>query len=264
MPPVDIPGLQPEGVVNAASLRAGAVAPGQIVSIFGAGLGPSTGIGASFNDTGGLSTLVGDTRVFFDSVAAALLFVRSDQLNVQVPYSLAGRSSTVLQVFHKDRATDAITLPVAPSAVGIFTVTGGGGQAAALNQDGSPNSATSPAKVGDIVTLFATGEGQTTPTGQAGRPSTEPFPRPLLPVSVEIGSHPAEVLFAAGAPGFVGLLQVNARIPLSVAPNRAAPVMLRVGGSASQNGVTIAVRQMKAESEVAGRQPVKVVFWPEP
>ena len=242
MPPVDIPGLQPEGVVNAASFRAGAVAPGQIVSIFGTGLGPSTGIGASLNDTGGLSTFVGDTRVFFDGVAAALLFVRSDQLNVQVPYSVAGRSATVLQVFRKDRATDAVTLPIGPSAPGIFTVTGGVGHAAALNQDGSPNSPTSPARVGDIVTLFATGEGQTTPTGQSGRPSTEPFPRPLLPVSVEIGSYPAEVLFAAGAPGFVGLLQVNARIPLSVVPNRAVPVMLRVGGSASQNGVTIAVR----------------------
>ena len=110
-----------------------------------------------------------------------------------------------------------------------------------MNQDTTPNSSANPAPRGSIVVVYTTGEGQTTPAGSDGRLAEVPYPRPLLPVSLTIGGLAAEVLFAGSAPGFAGLLQVNARIPPGVGPGAAVPVLLRVGGASSQPGVTVAV-----------------------
>ena len=59
--------------------------------------------------------------------------------------------------------------------------------------------------------------------------------------SLTIGGIPAEVLFAGSAPGFVGLLQVNARVPFAVTPGNAIPVVLTINGVPS-NTVTVAVQ----------------------
>ena len=56
-----------------------------------------------------------------------------------------------------------------------------------------------------------------------------------------IGGVPADVLFAGSAPGFAGLLQVNARVPASVAPGNSVPVAIAIGDKTSQPGITIAV-----------------------
>jgi hypothetical protein len=92
--------------------------------------------------------------------------------------------------------------------------------------------------------FYATGEGQTNPPGVDGQlaPSSEPFPRPVLQVSMTIGGLPVtDIYFAGSAPDFTGLMQVNARIPQGVTPGKAVPVVLTVGGRASQPGVTMVV-----------------------
>jgi hypothetical protein len=90
----------------------------------------------------------------------------------------------------------------------------GQSRVAALNQDGSVNSRTNPAHVGDIVSLFATGAGQTNPDGVDGSIPTDSLPTPLLPITIEIGGLPAKVLYAGAAPYLVsGIIQVNAQIP---------------------------------------------------
>jgi uncharacterized protein (TIGR03437 family) len=129
---------------------------------------------------------------------------------------------------------------VAEAAPAIFAASGGAGQAAATNQDGSVNSAASAAPRGAIVTLYATGEGQRSPAGVTGLLAAA-GQVPLLPVSVTIGGEPAEILYAGAAPGYAGLMQVNARVPASLAPGD-QPVALRVGSAESQPGVTVAVR----------------------
>ncbi len=131
--------------------------------------------------------------------------------------------------------------PVAPSSPGLFTADSTGhGQAAALNQDGTANSATNPAHVGDVIVLYATGEGQTSPAGIDGQPASAPAP--VLPLKVTIGGLPAEVQYKGGVPGFVaGVMQVNAKIPSGVSPGTAVPVLLQVGSTTSQSGATIAV-----------------------
>jgi uncharacterized protein (TIGR03437 family) len=109
-----------------------------------------------------------------------------------------------------------------------------------LNQDTSLNSAARPAEQGEIVALFATGAGVTSPAVESGKPAEAPYPAPAGTVALAIGGRPAEILFAGLAPGLVGLLQVNARVPEGV--RGLAPVTLTIAGQSSRGGVTVWVR----------------------
>jgi uncharacterized protein (TIGR03437 family) len=104
------------------------------------------------------------------------------------------------------------------------------------------NSPVDPAARGSVVTLYATGEGLTEPVSQDGKLATAPYPKPVLPVTLNVGGYPADILFAGEAPGFAGLMQINARLPGGPAPTGNVPLVLRVGTSSSQAGVTITVR----------------------
>jgi uncharacterized protein (TIGR03437 family) len=167
--------------------------------------------------------------------------VQQSQINVQVPYEVAGLAATHVEVFHAGTRKVDATLAVAVSAPGIFTLAGSTGPARVTNPDGSANSVANPADPGSVITLFATGVGQTIPPGIDGRRSTEPYPQPAEAVVVWVGGRPAEVLFAAEAPGTVGIMQIGARVPAIVAEG-AVPLALSIGSSISQEGVTLFVR----------------------
>ena len=112
----------------------------------------------------------------------------------------------------------------------------------AVNADATLNSGVSPAARGSVVTIYATGEGQTAASGIDGKPAAAPFPKPVLPVVLYVGGYAAEILFAGGAPGYAGLLQINARLPGGFAPTGDVPVGLVIGTASSRTGVTISVR----------------------
>ncbi len=228
-PPVEV-----FAVVNAASMEPGPIAPGSLVTLFGNGIGPAE---AAY---GSLGTSLEGFEVLFDGRPAPLLYAQSNQVNLQAPYSIAGRGTTQIEIRENGVRIFGLAAPVADSAPGLFMVAGAR-NAAALNEDGSINSAENPAPRGSIVSLWATGEGQTDPPGVEGIPATVPLPEPVLPVSVVIGGEPADVLYAGAAPGFAGLMQVNVRVPASV-ERGARAVELLVGTARSQAGVTIAVR----------------------
>jgi len=144
-----------------------------------------------------------------------------------------------MTVGFQGETTAAFVVPVAASAPGLFTSNlTGAGQAAAINaSDGTVNSAVNPVKIGQYISLYATGEGQTTGS-LAGLP-----PHPVLPVSVTVGGLQATVQYAGGAPGQpAGLLQVNVQIPNGVTPGGYVPVVLQVGDATTTPGaVWIAV-----------------------
>jgi uncharacterized protein (TIGR03437 family) len=164
-----------------------------------------------------------------------------------VPYEVTGQSSTLMQVSYTATTgtlqTAVWALPVAASAPGVFTVDATGtGQAAVVNQDGSVNSAANPAARGSVVSIYATGEGQTSPAGVTGSVTGSNPQSPVLPVTVTIGGVAAAVQYAGSAPNEVaGLLQVNAVVPPGVGPGSAVPVTVSVGGVVSQGVVVIAV-----------------------
>jgi hypothetical protein len=91
-----------------------------------------------------------------------------------------------------------------------------------------------------VVVLFGTGEGQTIPPGVDGVVASTVFPKPVLPVSVQIGGQDAQVLYAGAAPTLVaGVLQVNAVVPMGIQPGSSVPVVVKVGTVASSSNVTL-------------------------
>ncbi len=229
-------------LVHGATFQPGPVAPGQLVSIFGTGIGPVEPAGAMLDAAGVLERTVARTRVRFGETDAPLLYVSAGQINAQAPYSLTGRESTPVEVFYQGVLRCRAEISVTGAAPGIFTLENGTGQAAAVNSDGTPNSADNPAPRGSFLTLYATGEGQTDPSGKEGAPARAPLAVPVQPVHLRIAGFPVDVLYAGAAPGFAGLMQINVQLPSGFFPKGNLPVTLYVGGVASQPGVTVLVQ----------------------
>jgi uncharacterized protein (TIGR03437 family) len=226
--------LNPDLVASAAGGPAGAVAPGQVLAIYGFLIGPEPEVVARLDSTGLLPASLAGVQVLFDGVPAPLFSVGPYQHTVQAPFSIAGKDNVTVQAFFREIPSNAIKVRVAEAAPGIFAFPGSN-QALAVNQDGSRNAAAAPSDEGSIVLLYATGLGQTTPPTVAGKPAQVPLARPALPVSLTIDGAPAEILYAGEAPGFVGLIQINARVARSSPPPpirtaRNVPVVLTVGG----------------------------------
>jgi uncharacterized protein (TIGR03437 family) len=241
--PVTGPALAIGSVTNGASNLAGPVSQGEIIVIKGSGLGPAQITEATVGDTGIFGTGLAGTAVSVNGIAAPMIYTSAAQVASVFPYGINSNTAQVT-VTYQGQTTDVFPVPVASSAPGIFTLDGSGqGQAAAVNQDNSLNTAGTPAKFGDVIVLFATGEGQTTPSGMDGKPATVPLPKPNLTVSVTIGGQPAQLQYFGGAPAEIaGLMQINAVIPYGIQTGNSVPVVLKVGDVSSQPGVTVAIR----------------------
>jgi uncharacterized protein (TIGR03437 family) len=217
------PRIQAECVLNAASYIGGAVAPGEIVTILGSNLGPSSALSFNKDKDGRVPALLGETRVLFNGVAAPVLSASASQVMAIVPVAIADSMNADVQVDYKGVRSQAVTLPVLASRPGVFSLEGSGsGQAAAVNQDGTLNSHSNPAPRGSIVALYVTGLGVTDPPLPDGQVVSGVGPRVNGPVSVvftndgyiEDGVGAGGVYYAGGVDGFVqGLAQVNVQTP---------------------------------------------------
>jgi uncharacterized protein (TIGR03437 family) len=238
------PALYEGGVVSAADYAGWGVSPGEIVTIFGDNLGPATLTVAGPPDGGIAAKSIAEAQVFFDGVPAPVLYVASGQIGVIVPYDVAGESSTRVQVEYRGVRSFPIEVPVLPSVPGIFSLDNTGrGRGAVLNQDGTINSPVNAAVKGSVVSVYATGGGQTQPWGVDGRITMTVLPKPLLPVLMSVGGVLGEVTYAGAAPGFVaGVMQINVRIPFDVAPGPVVPLTLSIGDASSPQLITISVQ----------------------
>lgn len=236
---------------NAASNQFLGIAPGEIVTFKGSGLGPAQLVSARAGTDGFYPTQLSGTSVQFNGVAAPLLYTSATQVAAVAPYGVTGPTVQVT-VTYQDQASVPATVQVFAAAPGLFTADGtGAGQAAAINQDGTINSASNPAPIGSVISLYATGGGQTSPAGVDGLLSTSPLARQSLPVQAYIGGlggllPVAQLQYAGPAPGEIaGLMQINVPLPLGLQPGSAVPVNILVGTAGSlslSNVVTIAVR----------------------
>lgn len=241
----DVPGIA--SVVNAASYASGAVAPGELVTIFGNSIGPSSSTLASVSAaSGAVPTTLGDVQVTFGGTPAPLLYGSTGQINAVVPFEVAGQSAVQMAITGPNGQGFSTTLPVAAANPSIFSANASGtGQGAILNNaDLSKNSPSNPAARGSVVVLFATGTGVLKPAAADGvlTPTANP---PLIaqPVTVTIGGQSATVLYQGGAPQLVaGVSQIDVQVPAGVTPGSAVPVTITVGGVPSLNTVTMAVK----------------------
>jgi len=233
--------LQPGGVLNGASLVSGAIAPGEIVTLIGSGIGAAVALPPAGSAS---STDLASSQVLFDGTTSPILYTSPNQINAIVPFALYRSTSTQMEVMLHGKSLAALPLSVSPAAPSIFTIDSSGvGQGAILNQDSTGNSAANPAKKGSVVVIFATGAGETDPASIDGQVTGTVLPKPLLPVSVLIGGLTAQVLYAGAAPELIaGVIQVNALVPEGVSSGAAVPVALTVGQAVSPSGVTLAIK----------------------
>jgi uncharacterized protein (TIGR03437 family) len=230
-------------ITNAATYMQGPVAPGEIVTIFGSGIGPPTLVQLHISAAGTLDTSLGGTQVFFDGYAAPLVYASATQVSAIVPYEIAGSQTTTVMIQYQGAQSNKMTIPVLDSLPGIFTINASGsGQGAIVNQGNTINSSQNGAEPGSIVSIYATGGGQTDPPSLDGALSTDARPTHLA-VKVQIAGESTDVTYAGSAPGEPsGILQVNARIPADVPRGANVPVVIIVGATSSQAGVTMAIR----------------------
>jgi uncharacterized protein (TIGR03437 family) len=237
-------------VTNAASYATGAVSPGELVTLFGTGMGPATPAYATTDPaTGKLATTIGGVQVLFNGTPAPMIYASSIQLSAVVPYEMAPVAQPSVWIKYSNQTSNAYPLTVAGTAPGLFTQdASGSGPGAILNQDNIVNGPKNPAAKGSIVQVYLTGEGQTNPASVTGAittatlPPPQVTPAPLLGVTVTINGQPAQYAYAGEAPGLVaGMMQLNVQIPAN-APSGALPIVVSIGGNPSQNGVTVSVQ----------------------
>ena len=230
-------------IVNSASETPGPISPGEMITLLGTGIGPApTGFG--FDASGRVPVDLASTEVVIDGRQAPVLYASATQVNAIVPYDVGTTGTATVQVVSNGFRSETWGVPLAPAAPGVFAVGSAGvGQAAALNQDNSPNSAANPAARGSTVQFFGTGEGLTSPQNISGGVTPTTGNTTMLPVKATIGGIGAAVSYHGSAPGeAAGILQVDAVVPAGVTPGAAVPVIITVGGQPSQSGITIAVR----------------------
>lgn len=241
-------------VTNVASYSSHAVAPGMLVALFGLGIGPTTPVGMTDADNNGiLDSVIGTLSVQIDGFGAPILYAGPDQVTVQVPYGAAmgpARSVTV----QNGSVTATGTVDIIGASPGIFTLDSSGtGQAALLvynatNQTYALNAGNAPARPGDTVVFYVTGEGDyatsiTTRTGYIVPSTLNPLPQMNPLPTVTMGGQPAQVTYAGPMVGSVlGVLQINAVVPQGSATGNAVPLSVTISGASSQAGVTLVVR----------------------
>ena len=226
------PSLSTGGMVSSANFAARAMAPGGLFTIFGSNLATTTA------QAGGtpLPTNLGGTEVVVNGRLAPLLFVSPNQINAQFPLEAEfGRGGVIVRTGLGQSLT--IFMESMEAAPQIFT---DGGRAIALNQDASVNSVTNPARGGDILTVYLTGQGPVDPPVASAQPGPlNPLSQVILDAKAEIGGQEVEILFLGLAPGYAGLAQANLRVPTGLAGD--LPVRLTIGGQVSNSGVVAVV-----------------------
>jgi uncharacterized protein (TIGR03437 family) len=202
------------GVANAAwGGVAGRIAPGELISIYGPGLGPTTPASFAFNSNGLAPKSLAGVQVLIGGVAAPVLYVSANQINAVVPFSIPAGSAQTAEVSFNSAATPAFPVVVVDAAPQIFR--NADGSAAAINQDGTLNSATHPAPAGSIISIWVTGVEPFQSLDGAVQTAADNAYCATAFTSRNTGILDAlEVLYSGAAPGIVsGVAQVNLRVP---------------------------------------------------
>ncbi len=253
------PSITSGGVVNCASFTSPVVAGGT-ASIFG------TNLAASATTDGPPGTLpvpfaLAGTTVQIGNFAAPLYFVSPGQINVQIPWELAGLTQAFLTVTTAAGTSAPVAVSLAPHAPALLSASANGrGQGFILNSNNTFNGPTSPAPPDGTVEIVATDLGAVTNQPADGTASASAA-NTLAPVSVSIGGLPAKVTSAqlcgpplfcfTGGTGLVSSYRITVQVPPNIPEGLAVPVVATMGG-VSSNTVTMVVAFPGTVFEIPG------------
>ncbi|HXB66742.1 MAG TPA: hypothetical protein VNY05_00750 [Candidatus Acidoferrales bacterium] len=210
-------------VVNAASSLPNS-APGSLVSIYGFDFAYLTHIYGLPPNVYPLDVL----SATINGKQSPALYFGQNQINAQVPFETQPGTAVLVVTVNGVKSVPA-SFQVNPTAPGVFTLAQSNHAVAQNNADGKLNSPQFPAKPGDYIIAYLTGQGVVDNPVATGAPTpAAPLSRPLAAVQAKIGGLPAQVSFAGLAPGFIGLLQVNLMIP--DVPAGDLPLEVSIGG----------------------------------
>jgi uncharacterized protein (TIGR03437 family) len=233
-----VPSPQPVAVAGSATFQNNTVSPGELVTITGASMGPSTGVGTILDPSTGLVTTTNSgVQVLFDGVPAPMLYASAGQINAIVPFTAYGRLNTNVEVDYNGVPSDVMLLSLADQVPQVFLYHDAPTTTAqiVINADGTLNSESNPAKSGSYVTFYMSGLGRTTPAGTDGHPASAPLPAPIAPVTASGNCYvQPTILYAGDAPGLVeGVIQVNMQIQAPLANCSGGPAVGLESGSTS-------------------------------
>ena len=230
-------------IVNAASNQfSGTVAPGEVISLYGLGLGPNTPVTA-IPENGFFPTSLGGVQVLINGMPIPLLYVSASQINAEIPSGVASggliNQMAVVQVVYNLVPLPEFHLALAGSNFAVFE--NPGGSMAVINQDGTLNKMANPAKPGSVVTIWATGLGTASPAVD-GAVATAPnnyCSKCQIALFNGITTITETVQYAGSSPGLIdGVMQINFTIPTQlnvlegggwvyfIAPGQSQPMML--------------------------------------
>ncbi len=231
-PTAGAPALAANSVLNAASGAPG-VAPGAWISLFGSNLATSTyAVTADDLVSGYLPTNLKNTTVEIDGALAYLDYISPAQINLVAPSS--SKTGTVNVVVTNANGSATVTATLQAILPGLFARNG---YALAVRASDGAILTGSAAAAGDVIELYGTGLGPTSPAGIPGLVFSGAYPT-TNPLTVTIGGVAAAVSFA----GLVaaGLYQVNVTVPSGLAAGDHA-VVAAVAGLGSQSTALLKV-----------------------
>jgi uncharacterized protein (TIGR03437 family) len=221
------------------------ISPGEILTLYGANLGPAQVTTLTLNSAGtAVTTSLEGTEVLFNGVAGPMIFTLDGQIAVVAPYEIAGQSTVNVVVSYLGLETAPVQFNVVPATPGLFTLneTGKGDAAIIRLSDSSVISTSNPASAGDTLELY--GEGYGVASSSTSLPDgavvggTGILPVPAATTVLLIDGQPVSALYAGGAGGDVnGVLQVNFVVPqLSAGSHQ---IQVKVGSAVSPTGVNL-------------------------
>jgi uncharacterized protein (TIGR03437 family) len=242
--------LDATAVTNSATLTAGPLAPGTLVSISAPGF---VTVNQSADDADQpLPSKLSGVQVVFDGTALPLLSVSASEIRAQLPYDLGNRtaSSLYVRVERDDNTvvtTTAVSLAITAASPGLFAFPGLEPRPGMGVHGGEPVTATSPAFAGDSITLWATGLGpviapaDTGATVQAGIPNRYADAQVHVPVTATLNGVAATVSSAALPQGSIGIYEVRVVVPAGIAANTANVILTISQNGRQSNNVTIPI-----------------------
>src|ERR1700722_2667868 len=228
---------------NAANYNTQPLAPGMLAILGRLGLQMSIKDGAA--QTVPWPTTLADLNLTVNGVAAPIFATNSGygSISFQVPYEapISGTANFIVSQASTGAVLAVGSFQMTKASPGFFTTNANGiGNVAAQNAvDGSTNSPANPVGRGAVITLYMTGLGQVANNPADGQPPSGSLPAPAATTLIIGGvTLTSDQISYSGLGAFPGGWQINATIPMAVAPTSAAQIVVQYDGVPSNIGGT--------------------------